>query len=131
MSDEDETQRLLLPAELEHRVIALARATESKPSTVLARLLEHALGDGESLGIAADLPREIVLVKLRDAAHAGGELAGYASALLDGLDDSEFEQGDLVDELADLVDDAGVGRARLVTWLQGQLARDFRGGGNA
>lgn len=130
----NKTQPLVLPVELADRVAALARATDNDPAVVLERLVEHALGDGESLGIAADLPREVVLVRLHDLSHAGGELADLSAAaasLLDNLDDGEFEQADLVDELADLVDDAGVGRARLVAWLRQQLERDFRGGGNA
>lgn len=132
MSTKDKTQRLTLPAELEQRVRALAAATDNAPGDVLEQLVEGALADGESLGEAVGLPREICLARLHDMAHAGGELAGAAAATLDELDASEFgEQPALVDELADLLEDAGVDRKRLVEWLRAQLVRDFGGDASA
>lgn len=124
MTDKDELQ---LPPELADRVRALAAATGNESVAVLERLVEYAFSLGEGLGAGADLPTEITLVKLHDFAHGTDELAGEASALLDGLDGGEFDfgEGQLAEEIAPLLAGAGVERKRLVVWLRKQLRRDF------
>lgn len=129
---------IILPPELEERISALARAAGAELADVLRRLVEHALEHGEGLAAGADLPREIVLVKLHDAAHAGGQHAAAAAALLDELDETEFDAEDrnLAEELGELFQAADEELAReraadLIEYLRTQLYRDFKKGPSA
>lgn len=122
-----------LPPELEQRVAALAHVASAEPAKVLERLVDYALGYGEGLAAGADLPAEIACAKVYDLAHGeDAELAGHASALLDGLDADalDFSADELAEEIADADELRGerarkAGRKRLVAYLKAQLQRDY------